>query len=293
MDESQVREIVARILADSRFQALVAGVSRNEAVLKPAALVVADSEAAVALLPELQERWDSCCSLQVFLGDSVDAAKVALPRRSFQEAMAEPSWSRLLIPVCSGSQLAEIAMGLRGTPLASLAAEAILRGIPVEIGRVDFAFAERTPAAYRKLFEEYAERVAAYGVTIGTKTVSPAAPTPTVVPPAPSAPAVVRDSGHPEGSPGLKLIGPVGEVTLDRGVIVAARHIHMHPDQAAAWGIRDGQRVRIRVESERPIVFDDVLVRVNPQFQGEVHLDTDEANAALVKTGATALILGV
>ena len=89
------------------------------------------------------------------------------------------------------------------------------------------------------------------------------------------------------------MIGPAGEVTLDRGVIVAARHIHLHPDQAAAWGIRDGQRVRIRVESERPLVFDDVLVRVNPQYQGEVHLDTDEANAALVKTGATALILGV
>ena len=194
MDESLVREIVARILADSRFQALVAGASRNESALKPAALVVADSEAAVALLPELQERWGGCYSLQVFLGAPVEAAAVALPRRSFQEAMAEPSWSRLLIPVCSGSQLAEIAMGLRGTPLASLAAEAILRGIPVEIGRVDFAFAERTPAAYRKLFEEYAERVAAYGVTIGTKTVSPAAPTPTVVPPAPSAPAVVKEA---------------------------------------------------------------------------------------------------
>ena len=106
-------------------------------------------------------------------------------------------------------------------------------------------------------------------------------------------PPVVRDSGHPEGSPGLRLAGPAGEVTIDRGVIVAARHIHMHPDQASDWHITDGQRVRIRVESERPIVFDDVLVRVNPQFQGEVHLDTDEANAALVKNGATALILGV
>jgi hypothetical protein len=197
MDESLVREIVARILADSRFQALVAGVSQNESVLKPAALVVADSEAAVALLPELQERWGGCCSLQVFLGAPVEAAKVALPRRSFQEAMTEPSWSRLLIPVCSGPQLAEIALGLRGTPLAALAAEAILRGIPVEIGRVDFAFMERTPVAYRKLFEEYAQRVAAYGVTIGTKTVPaalPAAPTPAVVPPAPSAPAVVKEA---------------------------------------------------------------------------------------------------
>ena len=106
-------------------------------------------------------------------------------------------------------------------------------------------------------------------------------------------PAVVRDSGHPEGSPGMRLAGPAGEVLLDRGVIVAARHIHMHPDQAAAWHMTDGQRVRIKVESERPIVFDDVLVRVHPQFQGEIHLDTDEANAALLKNGTSALILGV
>ncbi len=190
MDESLVREIVARILADSRFLALVAGASRNESALKPAALVVADNEAAVALLPEVQERWGGCCSLQVFLGASVEAAAAALPRRSFQEAMAEPSWSRLLIPVCSGPQLAEIALGMRGTPLAALAAEAILRGIPVEIGRVDFAFTERTPATYRKLFEEYAQRVAAYGVTIGTKTASPAMPVAEVVPPVPAAPVV-------------------------------------------------------------------------------------------------------
>ena len=193
MDESLVREIVARILADSRFLALVAGASRNESALKPAALVVADNEAAVALLPEWQERWSPSCSLQVFLGDSVEAAKVALPRRSFQEAMAEPSWSRLLIPVCSGPQLAEIALGLRGTPMAALAAEAVLRGIPVEIGRVDFAFTERTPAAYRKMFEDYAQRVAAYGVTIGIQTAPSAAPAPTVVPPVAAAPAVVRE----------------------------------------------------------------------------------------------------
>lgn len=106
-------------------------------------------------------------------------------------------------------------------------------------------------------------------------------------------PAMVRDSGHLAGSPGLKLTGPAGEVMLERGVIVAARHIHLHSDQAAAWQIEDGQRVRVRVESQRPVVFDDVLVRVSPQFQGEVHLDTDEANAALVKSGDSALILGV
>ena len=104
---------------------------------------------------------------------------------------------------------------------------------------------------------------------------------------------MVRDSGHAEGSPGLTLIGPSGEVKLGRGVIVAARHIHLHTDQAAKWKMKDGQRVRIRVESERPVVFDDVLVRVSSQYQGEIHLDTDEANAALLKNGTQALIMGV
>ena len=104
---------------------------------------------------------------------------------------------------------------------------------------------------------------------------------------------VVRDSGQHAGSPGLRLTGPAGEVMTESGAIVAARHIHMHPDQAKEWNIADGQRVRIRIDSQRPLVFDDVLVRVNREFQGEVHLDTDEANAALVKNGTTALILGV
>ena len=250
MDESLVREIVARILADSRFLALVAGASRNESALKPAALVVADNEAAVALLPEVQERWGGCCSLQVFLGASVEAAAVALPRRSFQEAMAETSWSRLLIPVCSGPQLAEIALGLRGTPLAALAAEAILRGIPVEIGRVDFAFTERTPAAYRKLFEEYAERVAAYGVTIGTKTVSPAAPTPTVVPPAPSAPAVVKEAAfRPEVPFDKKLMTEKEAVLLpEQAVLNLKRATILTP---AAIDVLKQMRVQVYREGVR------------------------------------------
>lgn len=241
MDESLVREIVARILADSRFQALVAGASRNESALKPAALVVADSEAAVALLPELQERWGGCYSLQVFLGAPVEAAAVALPRRSFQEAMAETSWSRLLIPVCSGPQLAEIALGLRGTPLAALAAEAILRGIPVEIGRVDFAFTERTPAAYRKLFEEYMQRVAAYGVSIGTKT---------VVPSAPSAPAVVKETAfRPEVPFDKKLMTEKEAVLLpEQAVLNLKRATILTP---AAIDVLKQMRVQVYREGVR------------------------------------------
>ena len=185
MDDSLVKEIVARILADPRFQAMLTAPSPNGAATKPVALVVADSEAAVALLPDLQERWGAGYSLQVCLSGPVPAAKIALPQRSCPEALRDQDWSRLLIPVCSGPQLAEIALGLRGTPLAALVGEAILRGIPVEIGRVDYGFTDRTPAAYRQLFEGHAKTVAAYGVTIEGKAVPLAAPASAVVPPAP------------------------------------------------------------------------------------------------------------
>ncbi len=103
----------------------------------------------------------------------------------------------------------------------------------------------------------------------------------------------VRDSGQLDGSAALRLEGPAGAVELDRGVIVAARHIHLHPDQAAAWQLRDGQRVKVRLDSERPATFADVLVRVSPQYRGELHLDTDEANAALATGDTQAIIVGV
>ena len=104
--------------------------------------------------------------------------------------------------------------------------------------------------------------------------------------------AVVRDSGQHDGSEKLRLIGPRGSVDLDQGVIVAARHIHMPPDQAAEWNLHDRQKVKVRVASARPVTFDDVLIRVNPQFQRELHLDTDEANAAMVDKSTQAFIVG-
>lgn len=105
--------------------------------------------------------------------------------------------------------------------------------------------------------------------------------------------AAIRDSGHSEGSSGLKIIGPQGTVELSQGAIVAARHIHLHSDQAREWNLTDGQRVTVRVASERPVTFEQVLVRVSPAFQGELHLDTDEANAAFVQADTTCVLLEV
>lgn len=101
----------------------------------------------------------------------------------------------------------------------------------------------------------------------------------------------VRESGHIAGSPGIKVVGPAGEVELAEGVIVAARHIHFHTDRAKAWGIADKQRLTVRVSGERPLIFEDVIARVSDQFALDMHIDTDEANAAGVKTGDIGEIL--
>ncbi|HEY9855592.1 MAG TPA: phosphate propanoyltransferase [Stenomitos sp.] len=97
--------------------------------------------------------------------------------------------------------------------------------------------------------------------------------------------APVRDSGDLDGTPGLTIVGPHGEVTIDKGVILACRHIHMTPEDALSFGVKDQDRVNIRVGGDRPITFEGVLIRVSPSYALELHLDTDEANSALLRTG--------
>lgn len=96
----------------------------------------------------------------------------------------------------------------------------------------------------------------------------------------------VRDSGDHRDSPGLKLVGPKGEVKLTDGVIAACRHIHMTPADAATFGVKDKQFVSVKIgDAERCLVFDKVLVRVHDSFALEMHVDTDEGNAAGAKSG--------
>lgn len=92
--------------------------------------------------------------------------------------------------------------------------------------------------------------------------------------------APVRESGKLEGTPGCKLVGPCGEVEIDHGVIAALRHVHLNDEQAAEAGVKDGDVVSIKIEGERGLVFDNVLVRAGEKHEREVHLDTDEGNAA-------------
>lgn len=96
---------------------------------------------------------------------------------------------------------------------------------------------------------------------------------------------VIRNSGDIKGTPGAKLVGPKGEVELKEGLIVAARHIHMHTKDAEEFGVKDKDIVSVKVNGERGLVFNNVLVRVSDAFQLEMHVDIEEGNAAGVKNG--------
>lgn len=101
----------------------------------------------------------------------------------------------------------------------------------------------------------------------------------------------VRDSGDVLDSPGAKLVGPKGEVVIDKGIIAAARHIHMHTSDAEAFGVKDKDAVSVKVEGKRGLVFENVLVRVHETFALEFHLDIDEGNAAGIKNGDKLAVL--
>jgi acetate kinase len=103
----------------------------------------------------------------------------------------------------------------------------------------------------------------------------------------------IRESGDIAGSPGCTLEGPAGSVKLEAGVICALRHVHMTPADALRYGVRDKSVVRVRIEGDRELVFGDVLVRVDPSYALAMHIDTDEANAAHVQTGAKGFITGI
>ena len=98
--------------------------------------------------------------------------------------------------------------------------------------------------------------------------------------------APIRMSGDLGGSPGVTLEGPVGTISVGQGVICAMRHIHMSPQDAMEFAVRDRDIVRIRIEGERSLIFGDVTVRVNPDYALDMHIDTDEANAAELGPGA-------
>ncbi len=101
----------------------------------------------------------------------------------------------------------------------------------------------------------------------------------------------VRLSGDIQGSPGAVLLGSQGRVELTSGAIAAQRHIHLTPEAAERFGVRDRQRVKLKTFTQRPLIFEDVVVRVSPDFAPYAHLDYDEANACGFQKGDLGRIL--
>ena len=100
----------------------------------------------------------------------------------------------------------------------------------------------------------------------------------------------IRESGDVAGSAPIALVGPKGVLYLKEGCIIAMRHIHMSPADAEAAGVKDGDIVSVKVDNERGTTFDQVKIRVDKSFTLEMHIDTDEANAAHIATGDTVTI---
>jgi putative phosphotransacetylase len=102
----------------------------------------------------------------------------------------------------------------------------------------------------------------------------------------------VRESGKLDGSPGVKLVGPAGELDLPKGAIIALRHIHLSPAQAAEAGVKDKDLVTVQTFGTRPVIFQNVLIRSGDAHTREFHVDTDEGNAAGIKNDELVEIVG-
>ena len=103
--------------------------------------------------------------------------------------------------------------------------------------------------------------------------------------------APVRESGQLQGTPGIKLVGPAGEVDLESGVIRALRHVHMLPAEAERMGLHNGSKVAVRLSGDRPTILEGVLVRATDTSALEMHIDTDEGNASGVPAESQGAIL--
>ncbi len=102
--------------------------------------------------------------------------------------------------------------------------------------------------------------------------------------------APIRESGHLQGTPGLELVGPKGSVSVDKGTIVALRHIHMTPADARRMNVSNGEYVDVRIYGERSATMSNVIVRVSDDYRLEMHLDIDEANSVCIKNGDIAIL---
>lgn len=104
--------------------------------------------------------------------------------------------------------------------------------------------------------------------------------------------APLRGSGDVAGTPGITLRGPKGEISVPEGVIIAERHIHMTPADAARFGVKDGDKVSVRIDGEKPGIMGGVTIRVSDKYVLDMHVDTDDGNAFLLSQGQQLTVLG-
>ncbi|MGD8189841.1 ethanolamine utilization phosphate acetyltransferase EutD [Brevibacillus ginsengisoli] len=100
-------------------------------------------------------------------------------------------------------------------------------------------------------------------------------------------PGVIKESGDLDGTPGITIASAKAAVKIDQGAIVAKRHIHINPEDAAKFGVADKELVQVKVHGKRPLIFDDVVIRVSPKYRTYMHIDYDEANACGFKKNET------
>ncbi|MEW9093446.1 MAG: ethanolamine utilization phosphate acetyltransferase EutD [Clostridiaceae bacterium] len=103
--------------------------------------------------------------------------------------------------------------------------------------------------------------------------------------------APVRESGDIEGTPPIIIVSENGAVKIKQGVIVAKRHVHITPEDAEKFGVRDKEKVKVQIFGDRPLIFDDVVIRVSPNFKTYMHIDYDEANACGFSKGTLGKII--
>jgi len=185
VNESLLREIIIRVLADPQFQPLLA--TAGHPATREECLIVVENREGLQAVAGLQQRWGLEYSLRLCVAGPLSVPDAILPQIPWDQAMASTAWARVFIPCCTGRQLANIANGVSQDKISELAGRAVLQGIPVEIGRVDYGFTEKTPAAYKTLLTDYARQVAAYGITVGDSQPAPAAVFPAPVAAAPVA----------------------------------------------------------------------------------------------------------
>lgn len=168
MNEKLLREVIARVLSDPTVQGMLKNENPEILPEKPACLVLVESKEGLQSLSDIERCYGSDLDVKLcIVGDEELQVESSVSRISWVNVKEKRTWKRIVIPVCSSGQLAQIALGLSLDKVSELTSWAIKQNIPVEIGQVKNEFTERTSQAYRDLFAGYVKQVTAYGVMIG------------------------------------------------------------------------------------------------------------------------------